>query len=137
MLVYEGRDKALGCQPYIYGQQLLSMERMIGKVDVVVTDSPLILCSYYNIRNCPGRYPAIFDTLVAEHWKMMGGVTFFLHRAHAYDPIGRYQTEEEANEISNELLELGRKYMPVTELPGNDDAPSIIAQAVLTKLGRQ
>lgn len=133
--VFEHRTKALLCQPYIYGKQLRNLERLMDAVDVIVTDSPLILSSYYNIRNCPGRYPEIFDTLVAEHWKSLGGLCFFLHRAHPYDPIGRYQNEEQADEISKELLELGRKYMPVIELPGDDDAPGIIAATVLTKLG--
>jgi hypothetical protein len=133
--VFEHRKKALTCQPYIYGKQLKNMESLMGEVDVIVTDSPLILSSYYNLRNCPGRYPAIFDTLVAEHWKALGGLTFFLHRAHAYDPIGRYQSEEEANEISLELLELGRKHMPVIEMLGDDEAPSKIAARVLTEIG--
>ena len=39
---WEGNEFTLQCQPYITAKQLYRMHRVMGKAEVLVTDSPLI-----------------------------------------------------------------------------------------------
>ena len=44
---WEGAKEELNCQIYITGKQVWRMTRVYGKVDVIVTDSPIALGSQY------------------------------------------------------------------------------------------
>lgn len=97
----------LTCQPYITGKQLYRQHRLIGKVDVVVTDSPIILGSVYG-----GAYtgPA-FDQWLLEAFNSFDNTNIFLNRDltnHPYNQAGRSQTLEEAikvDEVTQKLLD--------------------------------
>lgn len=102
-LTWEERHSTLKSQVYIFGKQLRNMERLIGKVDVIVTDSPLILSRYYSEKLQPGRYPDSFHAFVTEQFKAMGGINYFLRRVGTYDPVGRNQDEFEADQIGTEV----------------------------------
>lgn len=45
--IWEGRHPSQFDQPYIFGQQLKHESMLYGKVDLVITDSPLILAAFY------------------------------------------------------------------------------------------
>jgi hypothetical protein len=42
-LVWEERHHALGYQPYLSAKQIYRIQRVIGKVPVIITDSPILL----------------------------------------------------------------------------------------------
>ena len=47
-MVWEENKTCLNNQPYIFGQQSYRLSRCADKVDVIVTDSPLLLSILYN-----------------------------------------------------------------------------------------
>lgn len=130
---WEGRDGPLRCQPYVFGEQLWRIERLRDRgVDVVVTDSPVLLSAVYAP---PGTPPCFVQAVREYHWQQ-DALDVFLRRAKRYDPRGRYQTADEASELDGRILEalrLGTRG-PFLTLPGDDAAPAIIAQRAVARL---
>ena len=100
-LVWAGHEATLGNQIYVFGKQQLRLWRLLGKVDVIVTDSPLLLSLYYG-----EDQSASFRDLVLETWEAMDNFTVFLERQKGYSPKGRMQTELEATQIDRALRDL-------------------------------
>lgn len=100
-LTWEKRHLTLTCQPYVFGKQLRNMEILRGQVDVVITDSPLLLSRLYGERY--GDYPCTFYQAITDIAKSFSSLNYFINRAGAYQPIGRNQTEEEAAEVAADL----------------------------------
>lgn len=105
-LTWAERQKCLTCQPYIFGKQLYSIEKLLGKVDYIITDSPLILGIYY----AGDRYPRSFKEFIAETFKSMNNVNFLLNRTKKYNPNGRNQTEAESNQIQSDIKTILNDY---------------------------
>jgi hypothetical protein len=134
-LSWTKRNAELGVQPYIFGKQLRDVLVLMGKVDVIITDSPLILCEFYNQKYCPGVFPESFGTCVVEQFKRMGGLNVFIDRVGTYNPSGRNQTEEEANAIGDELLDLLAVHqIEYMRILGSVEAASFIADEVHRRL---
>jgi nicotinamide riboside kinase len=137
-LSWTKRMGELAVQPYIFGKQLRDMEILDGKVDVIITDSPLVLCEFYNLLYCGDRYPKAFGTLVIEQFKAMGGVNFFIQRVGEYRAEGRNQTEAEANEIGVKLKNLlDENSIDFAVLDGDTFAGPYIADLVISILSNR
>ncbi|MHB8125435.1 MAG: AAA family ATPase [Desulfitobacteriaceae bacterium] len=130
-LVWEQRFDALSNQLYVFGKQLNRIDRLIGKVDVIVTDSPILLSLIYK----PIGISAHFDSLVIETFSKNQNLNYFLTRLNPYDPRGRMQTAEEArlvDEVVNCTLE--RNSIPYSSIPGNRDGVKLVVNDVLDAL---
>jgi hypothetical protein len=90
--VWSGRDQCIKCQPLIFGKQLYRIERLLGKVDIIVTDSPLLLSSIYN-----QTYGHLFDATVFNIWDKMDNMNYLLRRTKKYVGVGRNQSENESD----------------------------------------
>ena len=88
-------------QIFVFANQQHRMYRIMDKVDVVITDSPLLTSIHYD----ETKNKAL-KKLVLQQDKKMDTVNFFLERNFGYQKVGRSQTEEEANEIGNSILEI-------------------------------
>lgn len=73
----------------IFGNQHKRLYRLLGKVDVVITDSPLIMQLAYS-------NDVILDNLIHKEFNKMNNLNIFLNRVAPYNPAGRTQTKEEA-----------------------------------------
>lgn len=107
-LTWEERVGALRCQHLVFGKQTFKVERLLGKVDVVVTDSPIMLCTVYGARHGDNFCNAVKD--VHDGWNTLD---IFLEREpeiHKYNPKGRSQTEEEAMALDAAILGMLFKY---------------------------
>ena len=47
-MVWEDRKGIFECQPYIFGKQLYKLQRVSDKVDVIITDRPILLDIVYD-----------------------------------------------------------------------------------------
>lgn len=100
-LTWEGRKIALGNQPYIFGKQYHKIHRLIGQVDAIITDSPLML----NLLYAKDMKPS-FKEYVVDINGGFDNIDFFVQRIKDYNPKGRNQTIEEAIELDNRLMRL-------------------------------
>ena len=100
--VWEENPTVFKNQVYLFGKQYYRMSRLEGKVDVVVTDSPLLLSSFYN--KDKEVLGAEFDALVTKVAKSYESINIFIRRVKPYNPKGRFQTEAESDEVHRELI---------------------------------
>lgn len=117
-LTWQNRQDALHCQPYVFGEQLWRIENLCrGGVEVIVTDSPLLLsCVYGTIEWPPAFYKAVVDT--ASRYRTLN---YFVRRTGGYEQRGRNETLPEAlakdAEIEQVLQKNNVSYREVTKDP--------------------
>lgn len=106
-LFFEQNMTAFGNQVYILGNQFYRISRLLDKVDVIITDSPVFISVYYNGLKCAKEE---FNQFIVEASKGFNNKNYYLKRIVEYDPNGRHQTREEADEVGDMLLSLFDKY---------------------------
>jgi len=103
--VWEGSTAILENQIYVFGKQLHTIYRVKDKVDVVITDSPLLLSLVY------GKHLGQpFANLVFDTYSKFFNLNFFLRRKKKYNPSGRLQTAEKAKMIDEQIKEFLKSY---------------------------
>lgn len=127
--VWEESIKILDDQLYVFGKQYHKLFRLNGKVDVIITDSPLLISILYN--KTPSEY---FDKLVVEQYHTFNNLLFFINRAENYQTEGRLQTKEESM-----VLDYTMKHILLTndieyEEVSCENAVDYIVDIVKTKL---
>lgn len=130
--VWWDRRKEMEDQFYITAKQNHKQFMLQGKVEVVVTDSPILLGSLYMPswmhKSKAGKN---FTELLLAQENRYDNKYFFINRVHAFDPLGRIQSEEEAEVIERDLKEKMEEWgVPYTEIDGDEGA----CVSVLNKL---
>lgn len=114
--VWEENPTPFQNQAYIFGKQSYRLSRVAGKVEVIVTDSPLLLSIIYNH---DARLTNNFNESVKDVWNSYNNKTYFVHRIKPYNPNGRHQTEAESDALSKDIFELFEKNnVPITHING-------------------
>ena len=102
-LTWEGRKDILtDNQYYVWGKQYHKLWRLNGKVDIVINDSCLLLGLMYGAKNEPQCFK---DSVIHSHNKF-NNLNYLLMREKKYNPNGRNQTEDEAKEIDNRIVDM-------------------------------
>lgn len=131
-LVWEGRLATLENQIYVFGKQLHKVTRLLGKVDVIITDSPLLLSSIYK----PKDISEAFDQLVLEEFNKFNNVNYFIERRKPFNQEGRLQNEEQAKEKDKEIHDfLIASGLCYTIIPGDVFGVSTVIHDILTRKG--
>ena len=100
-LVWEESFEKIKNQLYIFGKQQNRLFRLNGKVDVVITDSPLLnSIVYYN-----GDNPHFSDVVMFE-FKKLNSINYYITRSFGYVENGRMQTLEGAIEVDSSYKKL-------------------------------
>jgi len=107
--VWEGRDIRPGDQVYIAAKQSKLERVCFGRVNLIITDSPMLLTHYYEDKY-DDTFP-VCEGIIKKHAELAERYGYisehiFLNRVKKYNPLGRYQNEEEAKEIDRELKNL-------------------------------
>lgn len=109
-LVLDGRTDLLQNQEFVTETQQSRLERLRGKVDVIVTDSPVLLGKVYGAGKISGEY----SERISQYHKSFATFNLFMERGDTYQPHGRVETFEQAKErdtqIKNMLKEEGVFY---------------------------
>ena len=100
---WEESFKTLENQLYVLGKQAHRQFRLKDKVEVMITDAPLLMSLYY------GRgMPESFKQLVKDTVSCYDNINFVILRGggREYNPNGRTQTEKEAQNIHASILDI-------------------------------
>ena len=122
-LVWSDSAHLLSKQNYVFANQEHRLNRLINKVDVAITDSPLLLSAFY----APEAYPLSFKQSVFDFFQMYRNINIFVERSHQYAAEGRLQNQGEADALSESmkrfLMDNGIPYYIIT---ANDANPSYL-----------
>lgn len=99
--VYENNGEVFKHQEYLFGKQSFKMGRVKDKVQVMVIDSPLILCTVYNNDKTLGED---FNKTVRNVFDSYDNRNYLLTRKHTYEDKGRFQNEEESLEVRKQII---------------------------------
>jgi adenylate kinase family enzyme len=128
-LVWEERHKTFENQRLIFGEQYNRLWRLVGKVDVVITDCPLIL----NIVYKPIQYKNNFCNDVLDAINEFVNLNIILKRVKKFNPNGRIQNEDVSKMIDCHITQLLDKYkMDWTEFTGDEDGINKTTSKILS-----
>lgn len=99
--VWENSIDVLNNQVYIFGKQYHKLFVLKDKVDVIITDSPILLTIIYD-----KKQNINLKNLVLDSYNEFENINVFIKRVVKYNPNGRMQTEKEAHEKDNEIKKL-------------------------------
>ena len=129
-VVWAKAENLLRNQLFVFGQQHNRIYHLLDKVEVVITDSPLLLSIIYDTKRNPN-----LKALVLDEFSKYNNVNYLLTRKKKYNPSGRLQTEEEARGIDSELRELLKNYaIPHKEIAGLPENAQTIGKDILKLL---
>ena len=121
--VPQGFDQIL-----VTAKQLHSEERLLrAGVDVIVTDSPLFLGAFYSLHTSPFPPTTLMDILDSFEF-IYPSLNIFLDRpSHVpYQASGRFQTEEQAADVSDELWDFVRDNCKNVHRVTSSDTASLV-----------
>lgn len=125
---WENRHISVNDQIYFLGKQVRRESMLYGKVEWIVTDSPVWMNSYYASHYCTDIIAHGVNMLVKSFYQQVADeghehMHIFLKRTKPYLAEGRYQTETEAKDIDvgvkAMLLDNGIQF---TEIDVGDDS---------------
>ena len=130
-LVYQ-KNYALLSKPFsIFSTQKERIDLLVdNNLDIIITDSPLILSSFYG--NKYNYSDELFEHIVLhEHYKY-NNINFFVNRTVEFKPEGRLENEEESDINSQNLLamlqRLNIEYVDINSDTSIQDIVSYIQQ---------
>lgn len=91
-LVWDEDDRRLSNQFYVFSTQLHRIERLVGKVEYIITDSPLLMqIGYYKERHLPG--PRHFKKLCITYNDKYNNINILLKSNKSISNVGRAEIE--------------------------------------------
>ena len=105
-LVWEKRNVALSNQIYVMGKQIHRFERLMGEVDIIVSDTSILLSSIY------GDVSNDFEQGLLSKWHEWNVLPIFIERteAHPFRQEGRNHSYEESLEKDKEIQEMLQRH---------------------------
>ena len=127
-IVWEESFSKLSNQIYLFAKQHKRHIILNGKVDYVVTDSPLIMGNVYDNNDTKFLHELIFS-----EFNKFNNLNIFLIRDKEYNPNGRTQTFVEAIEKDNEIKKLlDENNVNYLTIIANENAVNVIFDIIKT-----
>ena len=126
--VYDGDAYPFENQIYTFAQQLRKQDAMDGKVDYIVSDSPLILSAFYG----SDKYSRPeFNELVLAEFKRFNNLNVFIERPLGFQEEGRVHSQDESVAIDKRIKEYMNKHkIPFVTVQADKDIVQNILHAV-------
>jgi len=136
--VFGENTNILKNQVYVFGKQQNRLFRLNGKVDVVITDSPLILSLVYDVlcrKDLPADYREAFHNFIIKEQAQYNNLNIFLRRVKPYHKEGRLQSEKEARELDFLIRDvLNKNNIAYIEVIGEEESIPQLVGLVKTRL---
>jgi len=133
-LVWEERQHTLKNQHYVFSKQQHRIWRVYQKVNVTITDSPILLSCIYGRDFTTEKFRAY----VLEEFRSYNNLNFFIERTKRYVGNGRNESEEEAKEVDNTIKEyLSEKHIYFYPITGDIGGINSALKIILNEIGRQ
>lgn len=130
--VWEESKAVFQNQAYIFGKQYFRISRVQDKVDVVITDSPILLSPFYANDPVLGEE---FDRLVTKVSESYDSMNVFINRTKPYNGASRFQTEAESDALSRDLHEfLVGHGVACRHYSGDIEGYDVLVTDILSKL---
>ena len=105
-VVWEGNVPMLKDQLWVLAHQHHKLVRLAGKVDYIITDSPVLLSiAYRSIYEGP-MYSDLIDKLALECYNMYDNIDIFLNRPLGFVDDGRAQDEVTSEQIDKHIIQI-------------------------------
>jgi len=121
---------ALNNQFYTTANQLYRQDRLEGKVDIIITDSPILIGLFY-YKPIAQAIDDAFKTLVLETYKRKNNLNILIERMHGkYQQAGRTQTLEQSKQIDNNIQTfLDKEQLPyITATKNRESIDAVIIE---------
>lgn len=105
-LVWGRNFETLTNQIYVFAKQFIRIDRLVNKVDVVITDSPLLLSIMFKHHHLfkNDDLKNIFDKLVIGVFNAYDNLNYYIERSVPFNPKGRVEkTIDEAIENDRKI----------------------------------
>ena len=100
-------DGTLPHQKILFQEQKHRIDRLIGKVDVIVTDSPTILgLMYVDKSKCSVNEYLTFEQEAITDYKRYNNFNLFINRGKEFQQAGRIHNLEQSKKIDTEIKDL-------------------------------
>ena len=126
-VTWRGIQKLLENQTYIFAEQFHRQFALLGQVEYIVTDSPLMLsCVYHDYAHhklaAPDYLKTTRDFYLATY-KQFDNITYLVeHGVRPFDPVGRNQTADEAAQVHADVIKLlDTEGIPYSKIRPEDD----------------
>lgn len=129
-MVWEERNKVFEDQVYIFGKQHYRVTRLIDNVDIVVTDSPLLLSAFYD-----DKYGDLFKQFILQEHNRLHNLNYFVNRVKPFKEKGRLENEIQAmindEKLKDMLIDFGVDYKTIN---GDKDGVKEIVNDILKEV---
>lgn len=129
LAIWSGQPWLLDQQAILLGRTWETLNALMGRVEVVICDSPLLLCSTY----AGEKEPSCFHDFVVDLHQRTHRLNLFIERPldQSYSTNGRRESEDQAlvmdHRIKKSLHDAGE---PFTKVSGSDDIVGQIRAAL-------
>lgn len=131
-LVWKEDIKQFENQFYLFGEQLNRYHFLIDKVDVVVTDYPIVQFLLYH--NSP--FTKQFSELINSIFKTQENHNYFVKRQKPYMKLGRIHSEEEASKLDEAIIDIFvSNNLPYETIPGDKKIIPDFCDKFIAKVG--
>ena len=125
------KSDALNDQLYVFANQFHRLYRcQKAGVNVVVTDSPLLLSNLYRDRRSP-FFAKPFTDYVEYCHSVYNNLNYFIRRVKPYNPCGRREDEASAKAMDEMIHAALKDFMLLHEVDGMTTGYEEIVQSVL------
>ena len=122
-LVLENRTELLVDQQHVTDEQYHRLDRLRNSVDVIVTDSPVLLGIVYGGDKIDDAY----RQKIRSYYDSFNNLDLQIERKTVYQSAGRIQTEEEARALDRAIVEMLNEQNITYQVFQNENIGDIVA----------